>query len=845
MSAIKLCSGVGKYHTNKNGGSLDAISWPEILAMVDTPPQVEKDSARWVIPSTLSSRVHKEQEENGTFYLHWLDIDQGNVPLERLIEAIKSIVGDVTVEIYSSRSAIPDNLKWRALLPTAKPLPGADWILAQECLNDALEAAGITPDRASERAGQPCYLPNRGALYQAHSKRGAPSLDALAVFNTTMAQKRAQLAADATELQQQREAAKARRESMNVKDAPDTIGAFNQAYSLVEILLRAGYDQRGNTFRHPNSESGSFSASVKDGRVHSLSSADPLYSDGAGAHDAFSAFEALFHQGNQNDALKDAGDNWLTVGGGSWNKAKQREYMEGNAEQQEQAGSERTGQQEYAGSTADAAKSPWPEPQPLISSHTPEAYPLDALPDRVRAAVEEVAGFVKAPVAMVASSALAALSLAIQAHADIKRADKLHGPTGLFLLTIADSGERKSTCDGFFTQAIRDYEAEQAEAAKPSQGRYRADLEAWEARRSGIKDKIRQLSKAGKPTAETEAALRDLEREKPEQPRVPRLMYADATPEALAHGLAKQWPSGGVVSAEAGIVFGSHGMNKDSVMRNMAMLNQLWDGTSLTVDRRTSDSFTVKGGRLTVALQVQEPTLREFFSKTGALARGIGFMARFLVAWPVSTQGTRRFTEAPDNWPALAAFNQRLTTILSQPAPIDEDGSLTPVMLPMSPDTKRLWVEYHDAIESELASGGELYDVRDVASKSADNAARLAALFQMFEHGTGAVSADCFESASRITAWHLSEARRFFGELALAPELVDVARLDSWLIEHCRRERTGTVNKRYLRQHGPVRNGAHLDSAIVELIELGRLRQCKEGRRIDLVLNPALLEANT
>lgn len=492
--------------------------------------------------------------------------------------------------------------------------------------------------------------------------------------------------------------------------------------------------------------------------------------------------------------------------------------------------------------SASAAGTLWPEPQPLTATHEPEPYPLDALPDTVRAAVEEVAGFVKAPLPMVASSALAALSLAIQAHADIKRAEKLHGPTGLFLLTIADSGERKSTCDGFFTKAIRDHEAEQAEAAKPVLKRYKADIEAWEAKRSGIKDKIRHLAKDSKPTDGMESALRELEHDKPEPPRVPRLMYADATPEALAHGLAKQWPSGGVVSAEAGIVFGSHGMGKDSVMRNLATLNQLWDGTSLTIDRRTSESFTVQGARLTVALQVQEPTLREFFSKSGALARGTGFLARFLVAWPASTQGFRLFTEAPANWPALASFNQRLAAILSQPEPINDDGALTPAMLSLSPEAKRAWVEYHDAIERELASGGELYDVRDVASKSADNAARLAALFQMFEHGTGAVSVDCFESASRITAWHLSEARRFFGELALPPELADAARLDSWLIEYCQRERVETVNKRYLRQHGPVRDGARLDSAIMELAELDRLRLRKDGRRIDVGVNQALLE---
>ncbi len=237
----------------------------------------------------------------------------------------------------------------------------------------------------------------------------------------------------------------------------------------------------------------------------------------------------------------------------------------------------------------------WPEPQPLTAKIAPEPYPVDALPDTIRAAVEEVAGFVKAPLPMVASSALAALSLAIQAHADAKRAEKLHGPIGLFLLTIADSGERKSTCDGFFTKSIRDYEEVQAEAAKPILKDHKAAIEAWEAKRGGVKENIRTLAKTGKPTHSVESTLRDLEHDKPEAPRIPRLLYADATPEALAYGLAKQWPSGGVVSAEAGIVFGSHGMGKDSVMRNLGLLNQLWDGASLTIDRRSTESFTVRG----------------------------------------------------------------------------------------------------------------------------------------------------------------------------------------------------------------------------------------------------------
>ena len=486
----------------------------------------------------------------------------------------------------------------------------------------------------------------------------------------------------------------------------------------------------------------------------------------------------------------------------------------------------------------------WPDPQPLTAKIKPEPYPLDALPATIRAAVEEVAGFVKAPVALVASSALAALSLACQAHIDAKRAEKLHGPVGLFLLTIADSGERKSTCDSFFVSAIRQYQEEQAESMKPEIKEYQAAIASWEAERDGILSAVKTAGKKGAPTDKLRGDLAQLQQEKPEPPRVPRLILGDETPENLAWSLAKQWPSVGVLSSEAGVVFGSHGMNKDNAMRNLALLNVLWDGGAHSIGRRTSESFTVHGARLTMGLMIQETTLREFFSKSGMLARGTGFLARFLVAWPESTQGQRLFTDAPANWPHLATFNRRIAAILNQPTPIDENGALTPAMLSLAPDAKVAWVGYHDAIESELSRGGELYDVRDVASKSADNAARLAALFQQFEHGMGgAIGLDSFERASRITAWHLSEARRFLGELALPAELADAVQLDSWLIGYCQRERVYIVGKNHVRQHGPLRDGKRLDAAIQELAELDRLELVKVGKRLTIHLNPALVMA--
>jgi hypothetical protein len=486
----------------------------------------------------------------------------------------------------------------------------------------------------------------------------------------------------------------------------------------------------------------------------------------------------------------------------------------------------------------------WPEPQMLTAKVESEAYPLDALPESIRAAVQEVQRFIQSPIPLVASSALAALSVACQSHIDIKRADKLVGPSSLFLLSIADSGERKSTCDGFFVSGIRQFQDEQVEALKPELDLHKVEIDAWTAQRDGLLSAIKEAAKKGKATDQLRSDLAELQWKKPEAPKVPRLLLGDETPENLAWSLARQWPSAGVLSSEAALIFGAHGMGKDSVMRNLGLLNVLWDGGAHSVGRRTSECFTVKGARLTVALQIQEATLQAFFERSGGLARGTGFLARFLVAWPESTQGYRPFTEAPPNWPHLAAFHRRIAAILGNPVPMNDDGTLSPAMLTLSPEAKAAWVAFHDAIEGELRSGGELYDVRDVASKTADNAARLAALFQIFEHGMGsAVGLQAFEGASRIAAWHLSESRRFFGELSLPEGLADAVRLDAWLIGHCRATRTRLVPTREALRLGPgcVRTKGRLAAALQQLEELDRVRVTQEGRRKTVEVNPFLL----
>ena len=257
----------------------------------------------------------------------WVDFDEDPKPLVEVREALELVIlGSCNFEIYTSRSATFDRQKSRVLIALANPLSGADWILCQEILNDAFVSAGFIPDRVSERPAQLCYLPNRGVYYATLHQRNKAFFDPLTVWASKIESRRDKLDSQADALQTAKKASEVR----TTGGTKSLIEAFNEAYCVQEILIQAGYSQRGDKFCHPGSQSGSFAAFVKDARVHTMSSADPLYTGGGGggAHDAFGAFCILMHKGNNEAAMADAGNHWVTIGAESWNKVTQREYMQ-------------------------------------------------------------------------------------------------------------------------------------------------------------------------------------------------------------------------------------------------------------------------------------------------------------------------------------------------------------------------------------------------------------------------------------------------------------------------------------------------------------------------------------
>jgi putative DNA primase/helicase len=390
------------------------------------------------------------------------------------------------------------------------------------------------------------------------------------------------------------------------------------------------------------------------------------------------------------------------------------------------------------------------------------------------------------------------------------------------------------------------HQKEQRELMQPEIKKYNAEMLAWNAQKNGIIEAIKNDAKKASSTEENKTRLIELEAAQPIAPKVPKYIFGDATPEALIYELHKNWPSGGIISSEGGTVFGSHGMSSDSAMRNLATLNILWDGGEIPISRKTSESFTLSGARLTVCIAVQYPVLAQFLEKAGDVVRGSGFLARFLIAWPESTQGSRPYKEPGSHLPGLEAFNARITSLLNQPPNFDETGNgLEPVLLTLSSDAKAHWVSFYNTIELQLKPTGSLTAVKDVASKTADNAARVAGLFHCYEHGTqGEIGLDAMKSACKIVLWHLSESRRLLGELSQDPALSIVAKLDYWIIARCNVQGVSRLTLREIQQNAPVRSlrkKSNLLQVLDELLDANRAQMLTIDGKETIAINPRLL----
>lgn len=127
----------------------------------------------------------------------------------------------------------------------------------------------------------------------------------------------------------------------------------------------------------------------------------------------------------------------------------------------------------------------WQEPESINAHYDALDYPLDQLPEPLRLLIVEVVDYLQCPIAMAVNSLLGALSLCTQGLVNVARDSQLTSVSSLFLLLIAESGERKSACDNLLTKHLKDLDLERCKADHEAKKLYLREYNKWKAEHDG------------------------------------------------------------------------------------------------------------------------------------------------------------------------------------------------------------------------------------------------------------------------------------------------------------------------------------------------------------------------
>jgi hypothetical protein len=464
------------------------------------------------------------------------------------------------------------------------------------------------------------------------------------------------------------------------------------------------------------------------------------------------------------------------------------------------------------------------EPLPLAPpTSPPRPYPVTALGQLLSDAAASIAARCQCGPSLAAQAVLAVASLAAQRLGDVRMPYGQTRPLSLFFVTIAASGDRKSTADNEALIPVRMHERNLKQEYEAAHGAWRVSYSAWGAQHKKIEND-RSLDRPGR-----EAQLSALGNP-PIEPIKPLLTAPEPTVEALA----KHWsilPGAlGLFSAEGGQMTGGHGFGPDHRLKTAATLSTLWDGAGIRRLRAGDGITDLPGRRLALHLMVQPDVATAFLSER--ILRDQGLLSRMLVAAPESLAGKRIWRDGPkDLDPPMKRYIGVILGLLERPAlAANEAGNeLTPRAIELSAEGEVAWVSFYNRIESEMAQDCALECLRDVAGKAAENAARIAAVLTIVEQpDASTIETEAMIAACELMTWYVFEALRLSGAHRQPPALRNAIKLLEWL----KTKRKTEVTRSEIMQFGPacVRQKAEADAAAAVLEEHEWLIRSGDGK---------------
>jgi hypothetical protein len=458
------------------------------------------------------------------------------------------------------------------------------------------------------------------------------------------------------------------------------------------------------------------------------------------------------------------------------------------------------------------------EPIPLLRDAPPATeFPVAAMGPIMANATQAFHEEIQAPMALCGNSVLAAATLAVQQSFDVRLPHGGQSPTSSYFATVAQSGERKSAVDAKVLKPVREHEGELRRDHETERRDYLDHKESYDACRK------RTLS-AKTTMAAKRQELKDLG-PAPIPPARPIRAVSDVTSEGL-FGLLEYVPSAAVFASEGGQFTGGHGMSDDSKLRNAAYFSLMWDRGSADRVRAKEEPKVLTGRRLSVHILVQPQVAFRFF--TDPILKDQGLLSRFLMAYPDSRMGERRYVRqiGLEHVTAQVRLGARIKELM-QLKPRTKEGdpfALDPKALPLSDEATDLFIRMVDEIEAELGPHGHLRSISGLANKLPEHAARLAAVRTIIDDPAATeIDAEAMQGGIQLALYFASEARRIAMMSEGQVELHEGKALWEWLEKKWEHEYISITD---LQQRGPnfIRDKEKAEELAKLLEEHGYLR---------------------
>lgn len=480
---------------------------------------------------------------------------------------------------------------------------------------------------------------------------------------------------------------------------------------------------------------------------------------------------------------------------------------------------------------------PWhTKPQP---DHTPVArpYPMAALPRVLREAGLHVSERNLIHPAIPGMTSIGVASIVVMRLAVFKMPNGRTRPASVFMTIISPRVSGKSTTADALLPILRKNDQTTQETHKLALADYETRHRAWKELRKDLRDKVVKARKDDLPWEHLQQQLIAHDKNEPPKPRNLRLLHEDITDRPFIAQLHGKGRSIALVSDDAKVVF-------PYMAPMLGHFNKAFDGSPITLDR-ADESLMAYDLSFGMILMTQFEVFDEFVTGPGKLAKSLGFWARHLFATLPKLEGGE-YPKGEASSAALDAFHARINELIAEYERRVRDGNTDRDEIELDDEARMCWQAFANEMRARSVDGGDLRDIEDFASRAAEHAGRMAAVFTLF-NGDKKITLDTIERAITIIRYHLEEYRDRFSLVSALPEADrDAETLDGYLKQLWRRGHRSVLKSHVQRNaHEDLRDLKRLDAALELLATRGTVRLIhgqKKSCRIEYI--PRLVSAS-